>query len=228
MALTIEIPKEATSRKPVPVILLIDVSSSMHPLGIAEANTGVQNYIEEMQQNEETRDSVFFSLVTFSDSAKVLVDHQPIRKVRPPILSAENSTRLSVGLSEVLSLVSRHQADFKGGKEPLFFLITDGNPNSDDGWGTELQRLNDNPFVGRRPSGRWAGYRVCAGAGNEHEINDAVLEAFRHDVEKSQVIRLRGQGTISSFFRHLVTLTVEFAEGKPLTKIVGGGAQAVN
>lgn len=134
MALTIEIPKEATSRKPIPVIMLVDVSSSMDPVGIAQANQGIQNYVEEMQRNEETRDSVFLSVVTFSDQGNVVIEHQPIQSVQSPTLSAESFTRLSVGLTEVLALVSRHEADFKGGKEPLFFLITDGNPNAGDDW----------------------------------------------------------------------------------------------
>ena len=87
-------------------------------------------------------------------------------------------------------------------------------------WRDQLAKMNSNPFIGRRPSGRSAGYRVLAGAGDE--INDTVLESFRHDKEKSAVIRLKDQSNIGEFFRHLKTFTVNVAEGKAL------GTQVVN
>ena len=227
MALTIVIPDEATSRKAVPVILLVDVSYSMEPVGIAQANQGIRDYVEEMKHNQETRDSVFLSILTFSDVARTVVDYQPVASDTAPQLSAESGTDLREGLRELLALVTRHEAKFKGGKEPLFVLITDANPTcKEHEWKDQLSKMNANPYVGKRPSGRWAGYRVLAGAGDE--INDAVLEAFRHDKEKSMVIRLKDQASISEFFKHLKTLTVEVAEGKALSKVAGEGTQVIN
>jgi uncharacterized protein YegL len=227
MALTIVIPPEATSRKQVPVILLVDVSTSMDPVGIAQANQGIRDYIEEMKRNEETRESVTLSIITFSNVHRVLVDHQPIDSVTAPQLSAEGGTELDEGLKGLLTLVTRHEAKFKGGKEPLFVLITDGNPTCDEQqWRDQLRKINDATYIGKRRSGGWSGYRVLAGAGEQ--INDSVLEAFRHDKEKSQVIRLKDQANISEFFKHLKTLTVDVANEKPLSKIVSTGTQVIN
>jgi len=227
MALTIVIPEDATSYKPTPVILLVDVSTSMDPVGIAQANQGIRDYIEEMKQNEETRKSVFLSIVTFSDNVRPLIEHQPISSVSAPQLRAEGGTNLSEGLRGLIDLIKRNEAKFKGGNEPLFVLISDGNPTCEEQeWRDQLAKMNANPFIGKRPSsGRWAGYRVLAGAGEE--INDVVLEAFRHDKERSQVIRLKNQSNIGEFFSRLLPLTIEATEGKVPSKIVGG-TQIIN
>jgi hypothetical protein len=85
--------------------------------------------------------------------------------------------------------------------------------------------MNNHPLVGKRPSsGRPAGYRVIAGAGDD--INDSVLTEFRHDAEKSQIVRLKDQTTISSFLKNLKTLTVELSEARPPSKVIG--TQTIN
>lgn len=222
MALTIEIPSGATSRKSMPVVLLVDVSTSMEPVGIAQANQGIRDYIEELQRSEDTRDSVFLSVITFSDTAQTIIEHQVVETVSPPQLKAgAGRTNLDKGLAEVLALVKRKDLQFKGGKEPLFVLITDGNPNcNDSAWKAQLELMNNHPLVGKRPSsGRPAGYRVIAGAGDD--INDSVLTEFRHDAEKSQIVRLKDQTTISSFLKNLKTLTVELSEARPPSQLIG-------
>lgn len=215
-------PDEATGRRAVPVIILVDVSSSMHPVGISEANQGIKDYIDEMQRNEITKSSVFLTVITFSDTPQTLIEHQRIATVQAPTLSAEKSTGLDGGLREVNAVVKRHEADFRGGKEPLLILISDGNPTcSESAWRHELANLNSNPSVGRRPNGRPVGYRVLAGAGEQ--INDSVLEALRHDPEKSQVVRLRDQSNISEFFRFLITITAEAVAGQVKSQIPNSG-----
>ncbi len=223
MALTIEIAPGATSRKPMPVVLLVDVSTSMEPVGIAQANQGIRDYIEELQRSDDTRDSVFLSVITFSDTAQTIIEHQAVETVIPPSIKAgAPRTNLDKGLAEVLALVKRKDLQFRGGKEPLFVLITDGNPNCDESaWKAQLELINQHPLIGKRPSGRAAGYRVIAGAGDDDSIDDSVLTEFRHDSEKSQIVRLKDQSTISSFLKNLKTLTIEISEARPMSHVIG-------
>ena len=221
MALTIEIAPGATSRKPMPVVLLVDVSTSMEPVGIQEANQGIRDYIDELKSSDDTRDSVFLSVITFSDTAQTIIEHQAVETVIPPLIKAgAPHTNLDKGLAEVLALVKRKDLQFRGGKEPLFVLITDGNPNcGESAWKAQLELMNQHPLIGKRPSGRAAGYRVIAGAGDV--INESVLTEFRHDDEKSQIVRLRAQSTISSFLKNLKTLTIEISEARPMSHVIG-------
>src|SRR4051812_35198632 len=101
MPLTIVMPDVATGRRPVPVIILVDVSGSMDPVGISEANQGIRDYIDEMQRNDETKNSVYLSVITFSDGAKTLIEHEKISTVKAPTFVAEQSTGLDAGLREV-------------------------------------------------------------------------------------------------------------------------------
>lgn len=229
MALTIEIPTGGMARKPMPVILLVDVSTSMGATGIPQANQGIRDYIDELQKNEDTRESIFLSIITFSDTAQTIIEHQLISTVTPPLLSVgAPKTILDKGLEEVLALVKRKDLQFKGGKEPLFVLITDGNPNcTDAAWKDQLTKMNEHPLIGRRPSsGRIAGCRVIAGAGNEDEINSSVLAEFRRDDQKDQVVRLKDQASIGGFLSQLKTLTIEISEAKPMSRVIG--TQVIN
>jgi uncharacterized protein YegL len=221
MALTIEIAPGATSRKPMPVVLLVDVSTSMEPVGIAQANQGIRDYIEELQRSEDTCDSVFLSVITFSDTAQTIIEHESVSLVSPPLIKAgAGRTNLDKGLEELLALVKRKDLQFKGGKEPLFVLITDGNPNcAESSWKAQLAIMNQHPLIGKRPSGRAAGYRVIAGAGDD--INESILTEFRHDDEKSQIVKLKDQTTISSFLKNLKTLTIEVSESRPMSHVIG-------
>lgn len=228
MALTIEFSPGATARRPMPVILLVDVSTSMEPRGISEANQGIRDYIDELQKNEDTRESIFLSIITFSDKAQTIIEHQLISTITPPQISAgAGRTNLDKGLEEVLALVKRRDVQFKGAKESLFVLITDGNPNcSEASWKDQLAKMNEHPLIGRRPSGRLAGCRVIAGAGDEDAINGSVLAEFSRDNEKDQVVRLKDQASIGGFLSQLKTITTEINEAKPMSRVIG--TQVIN
>ena len=209
------IPKESVQKKQTPVILLVDVSVSMQGQGIMQANEGLRNFIDDLQRDESLKDSVSLSLVTFSSEAKRLIDFEPIANVSAPILVPEGGTLPETGLLEVMALVDDHADKMKGAKEPLFCLISDGNPNNNE-WERVLEQFNTHPFVGVSPnSKRRCGFRLICGAGND--IDDTVLQKFAHDPEKTQVVRIADVQNLDQFFIFLKTITYEVSEGRELS-----------
>jgi uncharacterized protein YegL len=218
----IQIPEGVLTHKPIPVIILVDVSGSMAGPGIQAANEGLRRFVDELKQDEALRDSALLSLVTFSDDAKTLVEFVPASSVVAPTLNVECSTMLDKGIEEVMALVRRNRDKMKGAKEPLFCLITDGNPSTDR-WRDKLNELNDTDFIGKSPtSGRKTGFRLICGAGTE--IDESVLDAFRHDKEKSKSVRIDTVNSLNEFFEYLRTVTVQVSQGRNIPPPTGGNS----
>lgn len=218
----IQIPEGVLIHKPIPVIILVDVSGSMAGPGIQAANEGLRRFVDELKQDEALRDSALLSLVTFSDNAKTLVEFEPASSVVAPTLNVESSTMLDQGLEEIMALVRRNEVKMKGAKEPLFCLITDGNPSTDR-WKDKLNELNEAHFIGKSPaSNRKTGFRLICGAGTE--IDGAVLEAFRHDKEKSKLVRIDTVNSLNEFFAYLRTVTVQVSQGRNIPAPTGNNS----
>jgi uncharacterized protein YegL len=218
----IQIPEGVLIHKPIPVIILVDVSGSMAGPGIQAANEGLRRFVDELKQDEALRDSALLSLVTFSDNAKTLVEFESASSVVAPTLNVESSTMLDQGLEEIMALVKRNKDKMKGAKEPLFCLITDGNPSTDR-WKDKLNELNEADFIGKSPaSNRKTGFRLICGAGTE--IDDAVLEAFRHDKEKSKLVRIDTVNSLNEFFAYLRTVTVQVSQGRNIPAPTGNNS----
>jgi uncharacterized protein YegL len=218
----IQIPEGVLTHKPIPVIILVDVSGSMAGPGIQAANEGLCRFVNALKQDEALRDSALLSLITFSDSAKTLVEFEPASAVTAPTLQVECSTMLDQGLDEVIALVGRHKGEMKGAKEPLFCLITDGNPSTDR-WKDKLDALNNTDFIGKSPaSGRKTGFRLICGAGAE--VDKSVLKAFCHDKEKSKLVTIDTVNSLNEFFEYLRTVTVQVSQGRSIPPPDGGNS----
>src|SRR2546421_9746292 len=119
---------EGLEHKPIPVIFLIDTSSSMSGLGIQQVNINMKEYIDALKSDPETKDAVQLTIVTFSDAADTVMKFEPITNVVAPTLTTQRSTNLASGLAEVMKLV-QEKADFIKSKckRPLLVFMSDGN-----------------------------------------------------------------------------------------------------
>src|SRR5258705_587083 len=211
---------EGMEHKPIPVIFLIDVSSSMSGLGIQQVNINLAEYIEALKIDPETKDAVQLSIITFSDSADTVMKFEPIAGVVSPTLTSQRSTNLASGIAEVMRVV-QEKADFIKAKckRPLFIFMSDGNATcperqrgNEPGWRDEAERMNAD-FIMKRA------VRVALGAGNE--INDKTLEAFKLNPETDVAIRIGSMKDLSEFFKYIRTITKELSAGKQPSKPIG-------
>ena len=119
----------------VPVILCLDVSGSMSGAPIRELNTGANQFLREMEEDELTRYSAEIAVVTFADRAQCVTDFDTADRLDQVSMTADGCTDLGGGLTMALDLLERRKNQYKAtGVEyyqPILVVMSDGAPNGD-------------------------------------------------------------------------------------------------
>jgi uncharacterized protein YegL len=126
-----------------PIYLLIDTSNSMQGAPIQAAQQGVQLIHNELNNNPHAIETVYLSIITFSDTARQIVTLSSVENFTPPVFKAGGSTAMGAALTlldqaierEVRKATAASKADYR----PLVFLLTDGAPT--DEWRSPSQKL---------------------------------------------------------------------------------------
>ena len=136
-----------------PVILMLDKSSSMCGQPIQELNEGLRQFVRETSADEAASMSVELEVITFDNSAQVLVPFKPICDVAEnvPVLIADGMTCMGAALR----LATRHLNDRRrlyrqngiSSYKPWVILMTDGCPNDD--WQTSAEEMRRKGEAGK-------------------------------------------------------------------------------
>lgn len=119
-----------TARAPLSVHLVLDVSGSMSGLAIENARKAAASLVERLAPTDD------FSMVTFSNSAEVLVQDGPVGPRRKDILGkiegvrANGGTNISSGLD--LGYAQAHDAHISPEAVKIVMLLSDGHANGGD------------------------------------------------------------------------------------------------
>jgi uncharacterized protein YegL len=127
-----------------PVYLLIDASFSV-AADLKLMNESVQGLIDGLAANPVIADSVYLTVVSFSDTAEINYSGFIQGASFTPV-----QARGGTSFSQALKLLHRsigsdvHNFKTEGLRvyRPLVYLLTDGVPDSGDPWLTELELLN--------------------------------------------------------------------------------------
>ena len=124
-------------RSRLPVILLLDISGSMGGAPINELNAGVRQFLEETALDARARASLELEIITFNDTAQVVLPFQPLPRpemIAPFVANGQTAMGGAIRLAEN-DLRARQQIYRQNGNKaykPCIILITDGEPN--DNW----------------------------------------------------------------------------------------------
>lgn len=119
-----------TARAPLSVHLVLDVSGSMSGLAIENARKAAASLVERLAPTDD------FSMVTFSNSAEVLVQDGPVGPRRKDILGkidgvrANGGTNISSGLD--LGYAQAHDSHISPEAVKIVMLLSDGHANGGD------------------------------------------------------------------------------------------------
>ena len=128
-----------------PVLLLLDNSGSMQGQPIAELNTGLQVFRDELFANSLAAKRVEVGIITFGP-VKVETDFIGIQQFFPPTLSSASDTPMGGAIELGLDLVRQRKGIYKANGihyyRPWVFLITDGGPTElgSEGLSTDPRR----------------------------------------------------------------------------------------
>ena len=122
-------PEEITSTaKKLPVILMLDVSGSMHGTPIATLNNSVREMLETFSDSESVNAEINVCCVTFGGEVNEAVPLQKASDIEWRDLSANGCTPLGQAISLVDSIVSDKAKIPSNGYRPTVVLVSDGAP----------------------------------------------------------------------------------------------------
>lgn len=113
-------------------LLILDVSASMNGKPIAELQSGLTLYRDELAADTLARRRVEVAMVTFGGSVDVVQNFATAESITPPALEARGDTPMGEALVTSLKLLEDRKADYRQNGilfyRPWVFLITDGGP----------------------------------------------------------------------------------------------------
>lgn len=187
----------ASTARPLPVILLADVSGSMSANGKIDAlNTAVKEMLETFAREDDSRAEIHVAVVTFGQGGAKL--HQSLQAATQTAwqpMVASGGTPLGGALELVTRMLEDRQQVPGRAYRPALVLISDGQPT--DAWEEPLRRL-----LGAERASKAT--RFALGIGED--ADKTMLQAFLADAD-SRVFEAHEARQVRQFFRW-VTMSV--------------------
>lgn len=185
-----------SSARPLPVILIADVSGSMAADGKIEAlNSAVTEMQSAFAEEDAGRAEIHLAVVTFGGQAKLHIPLAPASATRWKPMQATGMTPLGAALDIVTDLIEDRDRISGRAYRPTLVLVSDGLPN--DAWREPLKRLLHSERASKAQR-----LALGIGADADHEI----LRAFLDEPE-GRIFEAHEAREIRNFFQW-VTMSV--------------------
>lgn len=116
-------------------VLVLDTSGSMAGEAITQLNRGLKMLQQEIAADHIASQRLEISIITFDSQVCRLQEPKLVEQFVMPNLSARGSTRLVDGVFEGMRLIEERKQWYKNTGQsyfrPLMFLMTDGEPDSE-------------------------------------------------------------------------------------------------
>ena len=186
--------------KPLPVVLLLDTSSSMNAGGeqskINELDSAVREMIKDFAHEEQLETEIQVSVITFGyDGVKLALPYTNASKVEMKKLEASGMTPMGTALRMAKDMIEDKDATPSRAYRPLVILCSDGAPNDD--WEGPM----DN-FIKDGRSSKCDRMAMAIGS----DANEAVLKRFIEGTE-NPLFYAKDASSMHKFFK-FVTMSV--------------------
>ncbi len=162
-------PKKFTtpSAKPIPVVLLLDVSSSMHGAKIDNLNKSVQDMLDAFAQEEKMETEILVSVITFGSKVDLYVPFTKASQVQWQAMQPDGMTPMGTALRMAKDMIEDKDTTPSRAYRPTVVLVSDGQPN--DSW---KKPLDD--FIESGRSSKCDRMAIAIG----RDADEAVLKKF--------------------------------------------------
>ena len=114
-------------------VLVLDVSGSMRGEPIAELNNGLQDFYNEIKEDETTSQRLEVCVMTFNEKVTTLQEPALVENFSMPTLTAKGSTAMVDAIKEAIEKVEARKKWYKETGQnyyrPWIILMTDGEPD---------------------------------------------------------------------------------------------------
>lgn len=194
--------------KPLPVILLLDVSSSMSGTKMDELNSSVREMLETFKKEQILQAEIYVSIFTFGSEVKLHTELTPASEIVYEDLTAYGMTYMGRALDAAAEMIEDRNRIPKNAYRPVVLLVSDGDPN-DENWERKLER-----FTTEGRSAKCDRWSLAIGA----DANIDVMKKFLDHPEKS-VCYVEDAADIHKFFRFISTITIQRTTSKNPNKV---------
>lgn len=166
--------------KPLPVILLLDVSSSMSGSStegskIDNLNQAVKEMLATFSQEEMMEMEILVSVITFGSEVKLHVPYTKASLVQWKDLQANGMTPMGAALKMAKAMIEDKEVTPSRAYRPTVVLVSDGQPN--DSWEKPLE-----DFISQGRSSKCDRMAIAIGGDADKEVLKRFIEDTPHEL----------------------------------------------
>lgn len=113
-------------------VLVLDTSGSMSGKPIAELNKGLVDFIEEIDEDDTTRQRLEVALISFNSKVELIQEPSLVENIAIQELEAGGVTAMVAAIKDAIQLVDDRKSWYKSTGQkyyrPWIILMTDGEP----------------------------------------------------------------------------------------------------
>jgi uncharacterized protein YegL len=190
-------PKKFTTptAKPLPVVLLLDVSGSMSGSKIDNLNKAVEDMLDTFAQEEKMETEILVSVITFGSQVELQVPYTKASQVQWQGLHADGMTPMGTALKMAKAMVEDKETTPSRAYRPTIVLVSDGQPN--DSWEKPLE-----DFISEGRSSKCDRMAMAIGRDADETVLKRFIEGTPHDLFFAE-----NAGQLHEFFQR-VTMSV--------------------
>ena len=181
--------------KPLPIVLLLDVSSSMSGNSITELNNAVEIMISDFADNQTNEIEILLSVITFGTEVKLHLPFTVSNQVEWSPLKATGMTPMGTAFAMVKAMIEDKNVTPSRAYRPTLVLVSDGAPTDD--WQEHLSSL-----VHDGRSQKCDRMAMAIGTGADNQVLNKFIGGTEHEVFQAE-----DASKIKDFFR-FVTMSV--------------------
>lgn len=192
-------PKKFTTptAKPLPVVLLLDVSSSMSGDKIDNLNKAVENMLDTFAQEEKMETEILVSVITFGGKVDLHIPFTKASQVQWHGLQVNGDTPMGTALKMAKAMIEDKETTPSRAYRPTIVLVSDGQPTDGNIW---KQAMAD--FISEGRSSKCDRMAMAIGHDADETVLKRFIEGTAHDLFYAE-----NAGQLHEFFQR-VTMSV--------------------
>lgn len=161
--------------KPLPVVLLLDVSTSMSGDKIESLNKSVKEMLNNFSQEEKMETEIMVSIITFGGEVSLTVPFTKASQIEWQDLSVSGATPMGTALEMAKAMIEDKEATPKRAYRPTIVLVSDGQPTDD--WRQPLES-----FISEGRSSKCDRMAMAIGSDADETVLSRFIEDTPHEL----------------------------------------------